>query len=321
MFQGQTQDGYPINVPFSFHSYNIIKYLGCGSTCVVLLVQDQNSNQLFSAKIMARKDIENRNMVNSICNEVKVLQMINHPHIIKLIEFFEIKNQFEEEYYVMITEYCPNGDLLTYATTNGFKSESEKKKIIQGFLQAIAYLHANGISHGDIKSENILLDQNWSPKLCDFGFCRISNVGDDHNKNGTLYYAAPELFQKGLFDTFKSDIYAIGITLYSLSELQFPFRDGDQNFIVKQIVSGCLSIRSNMDQILKKLVTKCTSMDPKKRPSIEDILHDDYFTCEKQYPCKINNFSTKDWMNIFNEKSNDDDFVFNSFDDMTRYEF
>lgn len=280
MIQAATQDGYPINIPTSFHGYSVIKYLGCGSTCAVFLVEDENTHELYSAKIMARIDIEKRNMEKSISNEVSVLQAISHPNIIKVEAFLCMKNELEEEYYVMIMEYCANGDLLSYATGHGFTSESEKKKIINGFLCAIKYLHQNGISHGDIKSENILLDENYTPKLCDFGFCRTNRIAGDECKNGTVYYAAPELFSKGEFDTFKSDIYAIGITLYSLSELQFPFRNGDQNFIIQQTVTGNLSIRNGMDSKLKKLVQKCTCMNPQCRPSIESIIHDDYLTNE-----------------------------------------
>lgn len=290
MIQATTQDGYPINIPVSFHRYKIIQYLGCGSSCAVFLVEDENTSELFSAKIMARLDIEQRNMENIIQNEVRVLQAISHPNIIKIQEFFSMKNEIEEEYYAMIMEYCANGDLLSYATSHGFTDESEKKKIITGFLSAVKYLHQNGIAHGDIKSENILLDDNYTPKLCDFGFCRTNRIAGNDSKNGTLYYAAPELFSKGEFDTFKTDIYAIGITLYSLSELQFPFRSGDQNFIIQQIISGSLSIRNGLDYRLKRLVEKCTSMNPQCRPTIEDIIHDEYFAFEHITYNQITNF-------------------------------
>lgn len=320
MMQFQTQDSYLINIPVSFKNYNIVQYIGCGSTCAVLLVEDQKTHEFYSAKVMSRKDIENRNMVHSIINEVNILQEIDHPHIIKIQEFFELKNEYDEEYYIIIMEYCPNGDLLSYATGPGFKSETEKKKIIQGFLEAIEYLHDNGISHGDIKSENILLDKHFSPKLCDFGFCRKSLIGGDDCKNGTLYYAAPELFSKGQFDTLKTDIYAIGITLYSLSELQFPFKDGDQNFIIKQIVNGCLSIRQDMDENLMKLVQKCTDMNPQMRPTIDDIIHDEYFASEKNYTCRISNFSAKDLLSLLSEQ-NYDDMYSNTFEEISYFEF
>ncbi|KAK8885290.1 hypothetical protein M9Y10_040736 [Tritrichomonas musculus] len=296
MLHAETQDGFPISIPATFHGYNVIQLLGCGSTCIVILVEDEKTQQRFSAKIISKKDVQNRNMLKAIINEIKVLQTLDHPHIIKVQEAFDMKNEDEEEYYVIIMEYCSNGDLLSYATGPGFKSEAEKKKILTGFLEAIKYLHNNGISHGDIKSENILLDDFYSPKLCDFGFCRLSQFAGDDSKNGTLYYAAPELFVKGQFDTFKTDIWAIGITLYSLAELQFPFKDGDQNCIVRQILNARLSIRQGMEPKLRALVERCTVKNPELRPTIDDVLHDPYLFIGESSG-KKNNISKKKLFN------------------------
>ncbi|KAK8897374.1 hypothetical protein M9Y10_015318 [Tritrichomonas musculus] len=292
MFTSKTQDGYPINIPKSFNGYDVLKYLGCGSTCAVILVEDEKTKQKYSAKVMSKKDIEARNLVESTMLEIKVLKELDHPHIIKVYDSFEIKSA-NDEYYVIIMEYCENGDLLSYATSSGFKSEKQKKKIIYEFLEAIKYLHKKGISHGDIKSENVLLDSKFSPKLCDFGFCRTKKVAGDEAKKGTFYYAAPELFVRGEFDTIKTDIWAIGITLYSLFELQFPFKDGNQNFIIKQILSGRLSISKSLDFKVRQIVQDCTQMMAASRPTIDDIMSSDYFR-DVQFDSKLNqHFSPK----------------------------
>lgn len=294
MFQAQTQDGFPISVPYSFNGYNVIQFLGCGSTSIVILVEDQNTKQKYSAKIISKKDIEDRHLSESIQKEISVLNSIEHPNIIKLYDVFEISDQNLNGYIVMMMEYCENGDLLTFATNHRFESENQKKKIIFGFLDAIKYLHNKGISHGDIKAENILLAEDLTPKLCDFGYSRTSVVAGNEAKNGTLYYAAPELFRKGKFDTLKTDIWAIGVTLYSLSELQFPFKDGDQNYIVKQIVNGNLSIRAGIDSKLRRIVECCTQMNPTDRPSINDLMKDEYFYLEDETEeNKDNNFDMK----------------------------
>ncbi|KAK8852972.1 hypothetical protein M9Y10_017969 [Tritrichomonas musculus] len=281
MIQSKTQNGYPINIPTMFNKYKYIKQLGCGSTCAVFKVEDQFSHVKFSAKILPKKDIEERNLMESIINEVNILRSIDHSNIIKVYDAFEMKNEYEEEYLVIIMEYCSKGNLLNYARNHGFKTDGEKKKIIEGFLEAIQYLHEYKISHGDIKLENILLDESYSPKLCDFGYSRVNQIAGDESKNGTLFYAAPELFIKGQFDTLKTDIYAIGITLYTLSELQLPFKMGNKKSIVNQILSGHLSFKKGIDRHLTKLIEKCTSRNPQNRPTISDIINDEYFTCEK----------------------------------------
>lgn len=276
MLHSETQNGYPMSIPTSFHGYKIIKYLGCGSTSIVVLIEKQETHEQFAAKIMAIDDIRQRNLSKSVKREVTVLMQLDHPNIIKLYETFKIKNK-DEEYYVIVMEYCPNGDLLTYAKRNLFKNEPEKKKMIYSFIEAIKYLHSKGVSHGDIKSDNILLDSNNSPKLCDFGFCRTKSIVGDESKNGTLYYAAPELFVKGNFDPKKADIYAVGITIYSICELQFPFKDGKQNYIIKQIMKGNYSISRNLDPQIRNIVEGCIKSNPKDRMTIDQILNSSYF--------------------------------------------
>lgn len=278
MIEAETEEGYPINIPRSFCNFKFIDIIGYGSTSVVALVEDEQTSQLFSAKIVPKMYIEKKNLMDSIQKEIKVMSKIDHPNIVKLYKNFELKNRFDESYIIMILEYCSNGDLLTFITNHGFKDESQKKKIFSGFLKAINYLHGQNISHGDIKPENILLDQNMNPKISDFGYCRTALTCGDEEKRGTLHFAAPELFVRGEFDTLKSDIWAIGITIYCLSENNFPFKRGNDFFVINQIKSGKLCLCEKISPSLKKLVQKCTDLRPMNRPTIEEIINDEYFS-------------------------------------------
>lgn len=283
MIEYYTQNGYQIKIPSTFHGYCILKLLGTGSTSIVLLIQNEKTQEKYSAKIMSKADIINKNMYDSVLREVNVLKSISHPNIIDFKESFEFINEEDEEYIAIVMEYCENGDLLKYAKKYGFKSEAIKKRIIIGFLKGVQYLHSLEISHGDIKAENILLDSKLNAKLCDFGFCRTRTRGGDEHKKGTLYYSAPELFKSGQFDTLKTDIYAIGITLYTLTELKFPFETGSNEFILRQIISGRLSFDNDFDKRLLNLIKKCTNIEPNRRPSINEILNDEYITNQKKF--------------------------------------
>lgn len=276
MIQSKTKEGYPINIPSSFHGYKVIEHIDSGSSSIVLLIEDQLTHQNFSAKVMSKADAISINKLESVFNEINVLKSLSHPNIIKYIESFEIKNEDEEEFIVLITEYCEKGSLLSYMKNEGIKNEEIKNKIIYDFLKAIQYLHKKGISHGDIKTENILLNTELTAKICDFGFCRTVIIVGEEYKNGTLHYAAPELFYKGYFNALKSDIYAIGITLYSIFELEFPYESNSANTIMNQIVKGSLSFRNDMNKQLRKLIERCTHMNPQLRPDIDDILEDEF---------------------------------------------
>lgn len=282
MIHAKTEGGYPINIPLAFHGYKLIKIIGFGSTSIVALVVEESTEKYFSAKIISKKDVEKKNITYSIQKEIGVMYEIDHPNIVKIYKEIDLKNKYNELYTVVIMEYCENGDLLTFITERGFDNEYQKQKVMKGFLEAIKYLHKRGISHGDIKPDNILLDKDFNPKLTDFGFCRTTLIAGDESKKGTIYYAAPELLVHGDFNTLKSDIWSIGITLYSISENEFPFKSGDSRFIANEIKSGNLSIGENVSKDLREIVERCTRIRPEDRPSIDELVKDNFFYTDEQ---------------------------------------
>lgn len=277
MFHSATDCNVPIDLPYCFRGYKFIKLIGSGGTSIVALVEHTKTTRFFTAKVMSKFDLVDKDLLYSVEKEISLMRSFDHPNIIKFEETFEIKNVYGDEYVVVIMEYCKNGDLLTYAMEHGFTNEEEKSRIFGGILKAIQYLHKRGISHGDIKAENIVIDHNKNPKICDFGYSRTNTIGGDKDKNGTLYYAAPELFSRGEFDTLKTDIWAFGIMMHALFEKQFPYAQGNQRSIIKQIKAGKLIFNSHSDKKILSLVKKCTKFSPKDRPSIEEIMKDDFF--------------------------------------------
>lgn len=91
------------------------------------------------------------------------------------------------------------------------------------------------------------------------------------------FYAAPELFFRNIkFDTLKSDIYAIGIAIYAIFELSFPYSEENTDTIINEIIFGKLKTRKNMDKGLLSLFNKCTDYNPERRPDIDDVLNDEF---------------------------------------------
>lgn len=281
MIQTKTKEGYDIQLPNIFKGYKIIKTLGNGGTSAVFQVQKQRTGKFYSAKVIPKKYIKENNMTNQIKTEIRIMKKIDHPNIVKFHESFEYKNIRQEIYIIIISEYCENGDLFTYCANERFDNENQKKSVFIGLLNAIKYLHDQKIAHGDIKLDNILLDSNLNAKLTDFGYCKTQEKMGDDSKSGTLYYAAPEMFIRGEFDTLKSDIWSIGICLYCLYQNCFPFRNGNYKSIVNQITSHKLSLGFTIEKDLRDIVERCTEKDAENRPTINDLINDEFFNLDK----------------------------------------
>lgn len=275
MIPTNTQTGYPINIPFSFNDYVLVKILNRGAYSCVALVEHIQTHQNFAAKVIPKKYVESKNSINLILDEINILRAIDHPNIIQFHEAFMITNDLNEEYFIIVTEYCENGDLLDYISDNDF-DEDEKKEILKGILEAVQYLHSKGISHGDIKPENILLDSNYQPKLCDFGFAKTTLVCKNDKRKGTILYSSPEFFDDtNSYDLLKSDLYSLGITFYVISEKELPYPEYDDDCIIEYIKRADLIINPN-DQ-LQNIIGRMTRKNPNDRETIDEILNDEYF--------------------------------------------
>lgn len=275
MLSSFTSRKYPINIPTKFHGYDLISVLNYGSFSIVTLVEDQSTHQKYAAKIISKADIENQNIVHLVMDEIDILKTISHPNIIKFYQNFGVINNLGEEYIVIITEYCQRGDLFDFVYNSSFENENEKKKVFYGIAKGVEYLHNRGIAHCDIKPENILLDNNMIPKLCDFGFSKRSIISSNELISGTIRFSSPELLVNGVVNFLKADIWALGITYYFLSLLDFPFNARNNDIAIHQIKNGCLSI--DQSDKLQKLVGRCIKMIPEERASINEILNDEFF--------------------------------------------
>lgn len=125
--------------------------------------------------------------------EIEVLKICQHPNVIRLLDVFE-----NPEYIFIVLEYCAGGDLFHYLDKRDFKvTEDLARYIAHQIAAAIYYLHSYGISHRDLKLENILMSDNTDLaelKLVDFGLSKMLGPKETTTDPfGTLSYVAPEV--------------------------------------------------------------------------------------------------------------------------------
>ncbi|XP_052170578.1 probable serine/threonine-protein kinase PBL19 isoform X2 [Diospyros lotus] len=154
--------------------------------------------------------------------EVKYLSILNHPNIIKLMGYCS-ENLEGGLHCLLVYEYMPNKSLEDHLFSSTLASVSWKRRleIVLGAAEGLAYLHGGFIFqviHRDFKSSNVLLDENFKPKLSDFGIAREGPTGDRTHVStdvGTFGYSAPEYIETGHLNV-KSDVYSFGIVLYEV---------------------------------------------------------------------------------------------------------
>lgn len=122
-------------------------------------------------------------------------------------------------------EFCSNGSLLDFLSTTGTVSEKLARQYFRELIAAVSYCHQRGITHRDIKCENLLFDQSYTLKLVDFGFSRRFKKGDLLKTFcGSYAYASPEILKQRPYKPQPVDLWACGVVLYVMIFGKLPFR-------------------------------------------------------------------------------------------------
>ena len=268
------------------NKYIKIETLGEGGFGKVYLVKEKDTNEEFAVKVLLK---ENKHFKIKI-NLINIISSLKSRYIINMINYGNgpILGNGEKQYVVY--EYATKGTLFDYFIFPNESSLKEKyakilfKKILLGF-QA---MHNIKICHRDIKLENILLDEKFNPKICDFGFVFPVSEGKKlKSRCGTRGYAAPEVLKDKKdfegYDGIKADIFSLGITLLRLVT-------GKQEKDLAEKIAKIIE-ENKFEEYNKKLkfrikdtspafqalITKMIDFDPEKRPIIDTILSDPWF--------------------------------------------
>lgn len=196
--------------------------------------------------------------------EVKTLVQCKNQFILPLLGFTDTQP------YTIITEFMPRGNLLDALRSRKVKlSPAQLTLIAFGVADGMRALHEKNIIHRDLKSENVLLDENMLPKICDFGVARFKSAPDEvvTKTIGTLNWMAPEVFLCRSY-TEKVDVYSYGLLLWNLLTKEVPWYHFDRGQICDLVVKGQRrpTFPVNTPKALKALIERCWRADPEERP-------------------------------------------------------
>ncbi|CAI6334180.1 unnamed protein product [Periconia digitata] len=253
--------------------YTIVKTLGEGSFGKVKLATHQVSGQKVALKIINRKRLVTRDMAGRIEREIQYLQLLRHPHIIKLYTVITTATEI-----IMVLEYA-GGELFDYIVNHGRLKEEKARKFFQQIVCAVEYCHRHKIVHRDLKPENLLLDDNFNVKIADFG---LSNIMTDGNflktSCGSPNYAAPEVISGKLYAGPEVDVWSCGVILYVLLVGRLPFDDEYIPTLFKKIAAGNYSIPNYLSSGSVNLIKRMLMVNPVHRITVAEIRQDPWFT-------------------------------------------
>ncbi|KAL6896072.1 serine threonine protein kinase SNF1 [Trichoderma longibrachiatum] len=256
-------------------AYTVVRTLGEGSFGKVRLAIHNGTGQKVALKIITRKKLISRDMAGRVEREIEYLQLLRHPHIIKLYTVIKTPSEI-----IMVLEYA-GGELFDYIVQNGRMKEAEARRFFQQMICAVEYCHRHKIVHRDLKPENLLLDENLNVKIADFG---LSNIMTDGNflktSCGSPNYAAPEVIGGKLYAGSEVDVWSCGVILYVLLVGRLPFDDEHIPSLFAKIARGTYSMPQWMPPGAAALIKGMLVVNPVQRMTIDEIRADPWFNTD-----------------------------------------
>ncbi|XP_035247670.1 serine/threonine-protein kinase PAK 6 isoform X2 [Anguilla anguilla] len=245
---------------------NFVK-IGEGSTGVVCIAREKHSGRQVAVKMMDLRKQQRREL---LFNEVVIMRDYQHKNVVEMY-----KSALVEEELWVIMEYLQGG-ALTNIVSETRLNEEQIATVCEAVLQALAYLHSQGVIHRDIKSDSILLTLDGRIKLSDFGFCAQISKDIPKRKSlvGTPYWMAPEVISKTPYST-EVDVWSLGIMVVEMVDGEPPYFSEAPVAAMKRLRDEPAPTARNTHKIspmLKDFLDRMLTRDPIERASATDLL-------------------------------------------------
>ena len=259
--------------------YQLVRRIGRGGMAEVHLAHDLLLDRDVALKILFPEHAVDPNFVERFRREAQAVAGLNHPNIVSVYDWGQTGNT-----YFMAMEYVEGRTLAELIRRHGKIEPRNAAGAAMSIAEALAYAHRNNVVHRDIKPANILVGENGTIKVVDFGIARALDAGHEEGLTqdgavmGTATYFSPEQ-AKGEGLDLRSDLYSLGIVLYEMLAGQPPF-SGDSALATayKQVNERPAPLKKHLPDIsieLDAIVAKCMTKNAERRYESAEKLRDD----------------------------------------------
>jgi serine/threonine-protein kinase len=248
--------------------YRVLSHLADGGMATVYVALDQRLDRKVALKVMRSDLAKDESFVSRFRREARSAAKLSHPNVVAVYD------QGEDDGHVFLTMELVNGlTLRQVMQAEGPLSPRAALDIIDPVLRALGAAHSAGLIHRDVKPENVILREDGTVKVADFGLARAIATGTSTAQTGvllgTIAYLSPEQVERGVADA-RSDVYAAGLLLFEMLAGSKAFLGDSPIHVAYQHVHSEVPLPSSrvntVPAELDKLVARASARNPDDRP-------------------------------------------------------
>lgn len=205
--------------------YNIKSQIGQGGMATVYLAEDRKFHTNVAIKVLSKEMYSHENIRNRFIAEARSMFRMSHPHIVKVTDLID-----QDGMVAFVMEHVDGVTLKEYMDVNGPFGKELLSKVFLQMLDAIGYVHEQGVIHRDVKPSNFMITSKGQIKLMDFGIAKIMDATASEytstgtsQQMGTPMYMSPEQVKSTKAVTSSTDIYSLGVVLWQMISGRRPY--------------------------------------------------------------------------------------------------
>lgn len=260
--------------PLSGKRYLKGRFLGKGGFAKCFELTDLETKEIFAGKIVSKSLLVKQHQKDKMTQEIAIHRSLSHSHVVNFHTFFE-----DSDNVYILLELCRRRSLMELHKRRKAVTEPEARYFVKQVIQACQYLHNNKVIHRDLKLGNLFINDEMDIKIGDFGLATRLDYDGERKRTlcGTPNYIAPEVLgKKG--HSYEVDVWSLGCILYTLLVGKPPFETSCLKDTYTRIKKNEYHIPSKITVQARNLITKLLRSDPGSRPSMDQIIEDEFFT-------------------------------------------